>query len=104
MMLTGRTYNAEKGADIGLSQYVVDDGAGMDEALRIASQIASNSPASNFAITQALPRIAQADPSQGYLMESLTAAIAQGTDEAKSRMQEFLAGRGARIYKGKNRE
>ena len=42
---------------------------------------------------QALPRIAEANPREGYLMEALMAAITQGTDDAKLRMRDFLDGR-----------
>ena len=37
-----------------------------------------------------LPRIAESDPASGYLTESLMAAIAQGSDEAKARLKDFL--------------
>ncbi len=97
LMLTGRRYDAEEGAAAGLSQYVVDDGAGLDTALELAARIATNAPQSNYAVVQALPRIAEADPGQGYLMESMMAAIAQGTDDAKQRMQDFLDGRAAKV-------
>lgn len=97
MMLTGRTYDAAGGQAIGLSQYVVPTGTSSDVALDLAQRITRNSPTSNFAVVQALPRIAEANPREGYLMEALMAAIAQGTDDAKSRMNEFLAGRSTKV-------
>ena len=48
---------------------------------------------------QALPRIAEANPAEGFLLESLMAAIAQGSDEAKERMQAFLDGRAAQGHR-----
>jgi enoyl-CoA hydratase/carnithine racemase len=97
LMLTGRRYDAEEGAAVGLSQYVVDDGVGLATALELAGRIAENAPQTNFAVIQALPRIAEANPREGYLMESLMAAITQGTDDAKLRMREFLDGRGSKV-------
>jgi enoyl-CoA hydratase/carnithine racemase len=97
LMLTGRRYDADEGAAAGLSQYVVDDGTGEEVAIDLATRIARNAPQTNFAVVQALPRIAEADPRQGYLMESMMAAIAQGTDDAKQRMQDFLDGRAAKV-------
>ena len=97
LMLTGRRYDAEEGYAVGLSQYVVDDGTGLDTALELASRIADNAPQTNFAVIQVLPRIAEANPREGYMMEALTAAIAQGTDDAKHRINEFLAGRAAKV-------
>lgn len=90
MMLTGRRYDAVDGERIGLSQYVVDDGTGLATALRLAGVAAGNSRVTNYAVLQALPLIAEANPREGYLLESLMAGIAQGTDEAKARMQSFL--------------
>ncbi len=97
MMLTGRRYDAEEGLAFGLSQYVVDDGAGLTEALALAERIAGNAPQTNFAVVQALPRIAEADPREGYFLEAMTAAVAQGTDDAKARMRAFLDGRAAKV-------
>jgi hypothetical protein len=45
---------------------------------------------SNFAIAQALPRIARSSPDSGFLMESLMAAIAIGDEEAKARIKAFF--------------
>lgn len=97
MMLTGRRYSAQEGESIGLSQYVVPDGTGRKSALQLAQRIAGNAPQTNFAVVQALPRIAEANPREGYLMEAFMAAIAQGTDDAKQRMNEFLAGRAKKV-------
>ncbi|MEK0098949.1 crotonase/enoyl-CoA hydratase family protein [Streptomyces sp. A475] len=97
MMLTGRRYDAEEGRDIGLSQYVVPDGAGREKAVELALRIAGNAPQTNYAVVQALPRIAEASPREGYMMEALMAAVAQGTDDAKSRMRDFLAGRARKV-------
>lgn len=97
LMLTGRRYDAEEGAAAGLAQYVVDDGAGVEFAVELAARIATNAAQTNFAVLQALPRIAEAGPREGYLMEAMMAAIAQGTDDAKGRMQNFLDGRAAKV-------
>ncbi|MDX6373931.1 MAG: (methylthio)acryloyl-CoA hydratase [Nocardioidaceae bacterium] len=97
LMLTGRRYDADEGAAFGLSQYVVPNGTGVAKALELAGLIAENAPQTNFAVLQALPRIAEANPREGYLMEALMSAITQGTDDAKLRMREFLDGRGAKV-------
>ncbi len=97
LMLTGRRYDADEGLSIGLSQYLVDDGAGFDRALELATRIAQNAPQTNYAIVQALPRIAETNPREGYFMEAMMAAIAQGTDDAKQRMRAFLEGRAEKV-------
>ena len=96
MMLTGRVYAAQEGAQIGLAQYLVGEGEGLAKALTLAEAIASNAPLTNFAVIQALPRIADSDPRVGYLMESLMAAAAQSDGEAKARVRAFLDKRAAK--------
>jgi (methylthio)acryloyl-CoA hydratase len=97
MMMTGRTYGAAEGVALGFSQYVVPKGEALAKAVALAKRAAENAPLTNFAIIQALPRIAEADPAAGLLMESLMAAIAQDSDEAKSRLRAFLEGRAAKV-------
>jgi len=104
MMLTGRVLSAEEGHALGLSDYLVDNGAGFERALELAAKVAANSPVTNFAVVHALPRIADANPTQGYLLESLMAAISQGTDEAKEKMRAFVDGRGPRVQATTNHE
>jgi enoyl-CoA hydratase/carnithine racemase len=99
MMLTGRVLDAEEGYRRGLSQYLVADGAGFAKACELASRIAANAPLSNFAVMQALPRIADLSQSDGLFVESLMAAIAQGDDAAKERVRAFLEKRAAKVEK-----
>lgn len=90
MMLTGRTYGAEEGLAMGLSQYLVEDGAGLSKGIELAQRIAANTPLTNYAVMHVLPRIADIERDGGYLMESLMAAIASGSEEAQKRLQDFL--------------
>ena len=100
MMLTGRVLDAEEGYRRGLSQYLVADGAGFAKACELAERIAANAPLSNFAVLQALPRIADLSQSDGLFVESLMAAIAQGDDAAKQRVRAFLDKRAGKVEKG----
>ncbi len=97
MMLTGRTYGADEGFAIGLSQYVVPNGEGLQKGFELAKRIAGNAPLTNFALIQALPRIAESAPAAGYLLEALMAGLAQGDPAAKARLGEFLEGRAAKV-------
>ncbi len=97
LMLTGRTYGAEEGQALGISHYLVEPGEGLAKGIEIAKRIAGNSPTTNFAILNVLPRIAEQDRASGYVMESLTAAIAQGNEEAKKRIKDFLEKRAAKV-------
>jgi enoyl-CoA hydratase/carnithine racemase len=100
MMLTGRLLDADEGARAGLAHYRVADGAGLDKALELAAAIGRNSALANYAVIQALPRIAQAPAETGLLLESLMAALTQISPEAQDRMNAFLAGRAAKVAHG----
>jgi len=102
MMLTGRTYGAEEGVPLGFSQYVVDDGQGITKALELAEKIAANPLLSNFAVLQALPRIARADPDSAFLTESLMAALAISDDDAKARLEAFFRKRTHKVTHSSN--
>ncbi len=99
MMLTGRVFDADEGQQAGLSNYLVDNGAGLERGMALAHRICGNAPLSNFAVIQALPRISELPPSEGLFMESLVAAIAQGDPAAKERMRAFLDGKAAKVAK-----
>ena len=99
MMLTGRVFDADEGQTFGISNYRVADGEGMAKALALASKIATNAPLSNYAITQALPRIADLSASDGLFMETLMSSIAQGDEAAKERVRAFLEKRSTKVQK-----
>jgi (methylthio)acryloyl-CoA hydratase len=99
MMLTGRVYDCDAGVAIGLAQYAVADGAGLEQAVALARKIAGNAPMSNFAVMHALPRIADQAQSEGQFTESLMAAVAESTPDAKERLRAFLDGRAGKVLK-----
>jgi len=90
MMLTGRVYSATEGSSYGFAQYLTEAGGALPKAMELAERIADNAPLTNFAVLQALPMIAEANPQTGLLMESLMATVAQSDKEAKRRIRAFL--------------
>ncbi len=99
MMLTGRVFDADEGQTFGVSNYRTPDGAGLAKALELALKIAGNAPLSNFAITQALPRIADLPAADGLFVESLMASIAESDEGAKERVRAFLEKRAGKVQK-----
>ncbi len=91
MMLTGRRYGAEDGLRLGLAHYLVGTGEGLSTALELGERIAGNAPVSNFAMTTALARIDDMATTEGLFAESLMTALTQTSDEARERMDAFLA-------------
>ena len=100
MMLTGCTYSAEEGQAMGLSSYLMDSGKGFAKGLELATSIAGNAPLTNFAVMQALPRIAEMYPAAGFAVEALMSAIAQADGEAKARLKDFLEKRAPKVTRG----
>jgi enoyl-CoA hydratase/carnithine racemase len=99
MMLTGRTLSAEEGHQAGVTQYLVDDGKGLEKAMELAAKAAANTLTTNFAVMHALPRIFESDPASGLLTESLMASIAELSPEAKQRLKDFLEKRAAKVLR-----
>lgn len=97
MMLTGRIYPATEGVALGFAQYLTAEGGAFDKAMELANRVAQNAPMTNYAVLQALPMIAEANPQTGLLLESLMASIAQSDKEAKSRIRDFLERKAAKV-------
>src|SRR6201746_388268 len=97
MMLTGRVYSATEGAAYGFAQYLTEAGGALPKALELAERVAANAPLTNFAVLQALPMIAEANPQTGLLMESLMATVAPSDQEAKKRIRDFLDRKTAKV-------
>ena len=98
-MLTGRVYDAAEGLAAGLVQYVVEEGRAVAHAIALAQRIAQNATLSNFAVMHALPRIADQSQSEGLFTESLMAAVAESTPDAKERLRAFLDKRAGKVLK-----
>ncbi|QDK77197.1 crotonase/enoyl-CoA hydratase family protein [Spirosoma sp. KCTC 42546] len=97
MMFTGRVISADEGIWMGLSQYLALDGDGLTKGIELATKIAQNAPMTNYALMHVLPRIADSTQSEGLLLESLMATIAQSSPEAKQRLRDFLEGRAKKV-------
>lgn len=90
MMLTGRRYDAQDGLRLGLAHYLVGEGEALTKAIELARAVASNAPLSNYAMLTAIARIDDMSASDGLYTESLVAALAQTSDDAKNGIAAFL--------------
>ncbi len=97
MMLTGRSYGAGEGLQLGLCHYAVAEGEALPRALEIARDIAGNAPFSNYLMLQAIGRIGDMSRGDGLFTESLAAAMAQTTDGAREGLSAFLEKRPPRF-------
>ena len=97
MMFTGRVIDAAEGNNIGISQYLAEDGTGLAKAKELAKKVAANPALTNYALMHILPRMLDASQDSALLMESLVAAISRESPEAKERMKAFLEGRAKKL-------
>ncbi len=97
MMLTGRVYKAAEAVPLGFAQYLVPAGQAEAKALELAERIAGNAAMTNYALLQALPRIAEQTADHGLFTEALMAAIVETAPEAQARVAAFLEGRAAKV-------
>jgi enoyl-CoA hydratase/carnithine racemase len=97
MMLTGRVLDAVTMEAWGGVSYVVETGEAVDRAVELADRMASNAEFTNYAILNALPRIADMSSEDGLFTESMVASLATMTPEAKQRLKDFLEKRAAKV-------
>ncbi len=97
MMLTGHAYNATEGHALGLSHHLVGPGEALPKAMELAAKIARNAPLTNYAVLNALPRIAEMPAAEGFFTESVVTALVQGSDDAQDRLRAFLEKRAGKV-------
>lgn len=97
MMFTGRVIKAEEGMAMGMSQYVAEDGLGLEKGIELAKRIAQNAETTNYALMHVLPRIVDSGQTEGLMMESLIATISSSSLEAKKRLNDFLEGKAKKV-------
>ncbi len=90
LMLSARTYNAQRGFELGLAHEIVAEGDGLMRARALAKQIATNSPMTNFAIVTGIARINDMSSTDGLFAEALLAAAVQTNPDIQHRLGEFL--------------
>jgi (methylthio)acryloyl-CoA hydratase len=100
MMLAARTYDAQKGLDLGLAHEVVGEGKGLARALELAKQIATYPPTTNFAITTGITRINDMSSTDGLFAEALLQAAVQTNPDIRERLSAFFGKQTKRLEPG----
>ena len=97
MMLSARTYNAERGLDFGLCHEVVGAGEALSKAKALAAQVATHPPTTNFAIATGIARINDMSATDGLFTESLLAMAVQTNPDIKERLEAFFSKKTKRL-------
>jgi len=96
LMLTGRVMKADEAERCNAVQYVVEKGKHLEKAKELALVIASNRQESNFAVINALPRIADLSYNDGLYVEGMVATGIY-SEESTKRLTDFLDGKARRL-------
>jgi (methylthio)acryloyl-CoA hydratase len=90
MMLAARTYDAQRGLDLGLCHEVVAAGQALTKAKTLAAQVATHSPTTNFAIVTGISRINDMSTTDGLFAEGLLAMAVQTNPDIRERLEAFF--------------
>jgi enoyl-CoA hydratase/carnithine racemase len=100
MMLSARTYDAQRGLDLGLAHEIVGEGEALTKAIALARQIATHPPTTNFAIVTGIARINDMSSTDGLFAEALLSAAVQTNPDINERIGEFLNKKTKRLEPG----
>ena len=100
LMLTGRVLTAAEGERNNLAQYLTPKGESLERAKSLAKRIAENAPQSNWAITNALPRMMDFSHEDGLFIETLIGgSMRERSTEGYERVRAFVEKRAAPLAK-----
>lgn len=89
MMLTGRIYQGQEAVDVGLCQYLVDEGESETLAMELGQKIAENLPLTNMAITLGIEHSQNVSSYDAYFSEAFIAGIVNTQPDARERLAAF---------------
>ncbi len=90
LIYTGRIISADEAERIGLVNRVVPDDAVLDEALKLAAEIAHNGPLAVRLAKSTMNALARPNESMAVAMESSAQAVLFDSEDKQRRMQAFL--------------
>ena len=90
LLLTGTEISAERAAELGFVNRVVAKGTALDEAVRLAEQIAANSPVSVQQTLQAVDAVLRGTDDEGWSATARGVAEVMASDDMKEGVAAFL--------------
>jgi (methylthio)acryloyl-CoA hydratase len=88
--LSARTYDAERGLELGSCHEGSEAGQALTKAKALAHQVATHPPTTNYAIVTGIARINDMSATDGMFTESLLAMAVQTNPDIKDRLDAFL--------------
>ncbi|MEZ5246347.1 MAG: enoyl-CoA hydratase-related protein [Acidimicrobiales bacterium] len=90
LLLTGAEISADRAAQLGFVNRVVAKGTALDEAVRLAEQIAANSPVSVQQTLQAIDAVLRGTDDEGWSATARGVAEVMASDDMKEGVAAFL--------------
>ncbi len=97
MILTGRVYQGQEAVDLGLAQYITEEGGSMAKAMELAGQIAQNLPLTNFAICSAISHLNNMSGMDAAYAEAVVGGVVNTQPAARERLEAFANKTAARV-------
>ncbi len=89
MMIAARTYDAQRGYEVGLAHEIVENGEGEKRAIAIAEAAAEHYDVTNFAILTGISRINDMSTTDGLFAESLLAGMVMTNPDFAPALRNF---------------
>lgn len=97
MMIAARTYDAQRGYDVGLAHELVGEGEADARALAIAEAAAEHYDVTNFGILTGISRINDMSTTDGLFAESLLAGMVMTNPDLRPSLETFFAKKAPRL-------
>jgi len=96
MILTGRVYQGQEAVDLGLAQYITEEGGSFAKAMELAEKVAQNLPLTNFAICSAVSHMNNMSGMDAAYAEAFVGGIVNTQPAARERRSLRQQDRGPR--------
>ncbi|MEO0637973.1 MAG: methylthioacryloyl-CoA hydratase [Pseudomonadota bacterium] len=97
MVLTGRVYQGQEAVDLGLAQYITDEGGSFAKAMELAEKVAQNLPLTNFAICSAVSHMNNMSGLDAAYAEAFVGGVVNTQPAARERLEAFANKTAARV-------
>ncbi|MGL5446683.1 MAG: crotonase/enoyl-CoA hydratase family protein [Rhabdaerophilum sp.] len=97
MMIAARTYDVQRGFDVGLAHEIVENGQAEARAIAIAEAAAEHYDVTNFAIITGISRINDMSTTDGLFTESLLAGMVMTNPDLRPSLETFFAKKAPRL-------
>ena len=97
MMIAARTYDVQRGYDVGLAHEIVENGEGDARAIAIAEAAAEHYDVTNFGILTGISRINDMSTTDGLFAESLLAGMVMTNPDLRPSLEAFFAKQAPRL-------